>query len=78
VNPNVSSATPALITLRGGEVTSGTAATLTHQDIHAQNTFEDPDRVTPAVVPLEVAGSSFSYHFAPASVTCITLGVRAA
>jgi alpha-N-arabinofuranosidase len=78
VNPNVSSATPALITLRGGDVTSGTAATLTHQDIHAQNTFEDPDRVTPAVVPLEVAGSSFSYHFAPASVTCITLGVRAA
>jgi alpha-N-arabinofuranosidase len=78
VNPNVSSATSALITFRGGEVTPGTVATLTHKDIHADNTFDHPDRVTPAMAPIDIAGSSFSHHFPPASVTCITLGVRAA
>jgi alpha-N-arabinofuranosidase len=74
VNPHVSSPNEALITLRDGAVSGGTVATLTHTDIHAQNTFERPNQVTPVLAPLKAEGSSFLYRFPPASVTCFTLG----
>lgn len=78
VNPHVSDPVDASIVLRDGEVRGGTVATITHSDIHAQNTFEDPERVKPVIAALRAEGSSFSYRFPPASVSRFTFSLRGA
>jgi alpha-L-arabinofuranosidase len=76
VNPHVSEPRETNIVLRGATVTSGTVTTLTNSDIHAHNTFDQPNVVVPQSKALSVSGSSFTFTFAPASVTklALTLG----
>jgi len=44
---------------------------LTDKDIHAHNTFENPDAVRPRSEDLTVTGSSIRHTFPAASVTLI-------
>lgn len=76
VNSHVSEAAEAEIVIRGGDVISGTVATLTHTDIHAQNTFDAPGRVRPVTSRLPARGSTFKHVFPTASVSCLTLNLR--
>jgi alpha-N-arabinofuranosidase len=76
VNSHVSEPQEPSITLRGGEVTSGTATTLTNADIHAQNTFGDPEQVRPITANAKLSGSNFNHRFPPCSVTRLTLNLR--
>jgi sulfatase modifying factor 1 len=78
VNPHVSQSAESSIVIRGGEVISGTVATLTDADIHAQNTFEDPERVRPLLATLKARGSELHHRFPPASVSRLTLRLRGA
>jgi len=55
VNPHVSEPRETSIVMRGAAMRSGTAATLTHSDIHAHNTFDQREVVTPQTKPLDVA-----------------------
>ena len=71
VNPDVSQPREAEIVLRAAEVKSGTVTVLTDTDIHAHNTFENPDAVHPRSQALTATGSSIRHTFPAASVTLI-------
>jgi alpha-L-arabinofuranosidase len=75
VNPHVSEACEASVTLRGAQVKSATVTTLSHADIHAQNTFEIPDAVKPTATEAKMSGSSLHYRFPAASVTQLSLNL---
>ncbi len=73
VNPHVSEARETEIGVRGGNLKSGTATTLTHSDIHAHNSFAERDAVSPKTSALEIKGRTLIYNFLPASVTRLVL-----
>jgi alpha-L-arabinofuranosidase len=75
VNPHVSEPREAEIVVRGGAISSGSASTLTHSDIHASNTFAHRDAVMPSHNPLKLGGQ-FVYTFPPASVSALSLQLR--
>jgi alpha-L-arabinofuranosidase len=75
VNPHVSEAREATVTIRGGQVKSATVTTLTHADIHAQNTFEAPAAVKPTSTEAKMSGSTLHYRFPAASVTQLSLSL---
>ena len=73
VNPDVSQPREAEIHLRGAEASSGQAAILATQDIHAHNTFESPDMVKSRSETWSPSGSTVKFTFPPASVTVLQL-----
>jgi alpha-N-arabinofuranosidase len=68
VNPDIKNAQAAQIGIRGARASNVKATVLTSGDIHAHNTFENPRGLEPSEKSVN-AGTSFSYEFAPASVT---------
>jgi len=73
VNPDVSAAREAEIGIRGGSIQSGSATFLTHSDIHAHNSFDQKNVVTPQTKAVEGKGRTLTYSFPPASVTKLAL-----
>jgi alpha-L-arabinofuranosidase len=71
VNPDVHQPRETEIVLRATEIKSGAVTVLTDTDIHAHNTFENPDAVRPRSEDLAVTGSTLRHTFPPASVTLI-------
>jgi alpha-N-arabinofuranosidase len=69
VNPDVSGPREATINVGAEVARSGPVTTLTSSDIHAHNTFENPDVVRPQVQEIKVRGSEMRCVFPPASVT---------
>jgi alpha-L-arabinofuranosidase len=76
VNAHVSQSQESRIVIRGADIRGARVATLTHEDIHAQNTFENPDTVRPATMELQLKGSTVHHQFPAASVTQLTLDLR--
>jgi alpha-L-arabinofuranosidase len=73
VNPDVSAAHETEIVVRGATIQSGSATTLTNADIHAHNSFEQRNVVSPQSKPVEGKGGTLKYTFPPASVTKLML-----
>ncbi len=73
VNPDVSTARETEIVVRGASIQTGTATTLTHSDIHAHNSFEQRNVVSPQTKPVESKGRALTHSFPPASVTKLVL-----
>jgi alpha-N-arabinofuranosidase len=73
VNPDVSQPKEAEINLLGAETVSGRATVLAASDIHARNTFDNPNEVHPRTENWSPTGRSIKYTFAPASVTLLQL-----
>lgn len=73
VNPHTSEARQAEIVVRGGTLKSGSATTLTNSDIHARNTFDHRDSVTPEAADLALSRETLTHAFPAASVTALTL-----
>jgi alpha-L-arabinofuranosidase len=73
VNPHVSEARETELGVRGATIKSGTVTTLTNSDIHAHNTFEQREAVTPGEKDLGAGGRSVTVTFLPASVTKLML-----
>ena len=69
VNPHVSRALETRVALRGSEVEEGQAEVITHQDIHAHNTFANKDELTSRPAAVRAQGTSFAHTFPAASVT---------
>lgn len=69
VNPHVSEARTADVSLRGASARSAKVTVLAETDIHAHNDFDHPHAVEPREEPANVSGSSFAWTFKPASVT---------
>ncbi len=73
VNAHATAAIEADVFVRQAEWRGGSVVTLTDDDIHAHNTFETPEAVTPAEARSEANGAQFRYTFPPASVTAFRL-----
>jgi len=76
VNPHVSATREAKIGIRGASLKSGIATTLTNSDIHAHNTFDQREVVSPKTKALDLQRGNPAYSFAPASVTKLTLSLE--
>jgi alpha-L-arabinofuranosidase len=71
VNPDVSQPREAEIVLRGATPASAKAWVLTDTDIHAHNTFDQPDRVKTRTAEVTVRPDSLGFTFPAASVAKI-------
>jgi len=75
VNAHAEAPIEAEIELRAGGWGRTTVRTLTASDIHAHNTFDAPDAVSPAASALDASGQRLRYTFAPASVTVFNVAL---
>ncbi|HWA95759.1 MAG TPA: alpha-L-arabinofuranosidase C-terminal domain-containing protein [Terracidiphilus sp.] len=73
VNPDVNQPREAEIVLRGAKAASAKARYVTDKDIHAHNTFEDPDHVKTSTAEVKVNGNRLSFNFPAASVSRIAI-----
>jgi alpha-N-arabinofuranosidase len=69
VNPSVNEIRETEIVIPGASIKSGEATTLTHADLHAHNTFDHRNEVTPQVKTLPSTGRTLTVQIPPASVT---------
>ncbi len=73
VNPQVSETRLTEIGVRGANIRSGTATTITHSDIHAHNSFDQRNVVSPQTRAVEVKGTLVTLQIPPASVIKLSL-----
>jgi alpha-N-arabinofuranosidase len=71
VNPDVSQAREAEIVLRGASAVSAKAWIVGDSDIHAHNTFDEPERVKTRIAEVAVRAGALTFTFPPASVVKI-------
>jgi alpha-L-arabinofuranosidase len=76
VNPHVSATREAKVGIRGASLKSGTVTTLTNPDIHAHNTLDQREVVSPRSNAVDIQHGDLAYAFAPASVTKLTLSLE--
>ncbi len=69
VNPHVSEPRDAQVLVRGAKIKEASATVLTHNDIHAHNTFAERTVVMPRTQAAEIKGDILNFHFPAASVT---------
>jgi alpha-N-arabinofuranosidase len=68
-NPDLKAVREAEISVRGAAIKSVKATILTDSDVHAHNTFAEPNRVLLKEAPVTQSGKDLVYRFPPASVT---------
>jgi alpha-N-arabinofuranosidase len=74
VNPNLTEAHPAQVVLRGGaSATAAEAEVLGGEDVHAHNTFEQPNAVVTRKATATVSGKVVQCTLPPSSVTRFTI-----
>lgn len=73
VNPHVSQAKNAEIAIRGANIHAASATVLTNSDIHAHNTFAQPEVVVPKTQTVAVQRATATLTFPAASITKMTL-----
>ncbi len=69
VNADTEHPHEAEIVIRGGRALQAEITSLSHRDIHAHNSFTEPETVRPQTTTVSVAENSLVHTFAPASVT---------
>jgi len=76
VNPDVKATRETEINIGGAKIVSAEARVLSATDIHARNSFDNPNGLVPRNESVTVgAGGKLVYKFAPASVTRLTLTI---
>lgn len=76
VNPDARHARETEINIGGARIVSANARILSSTDIHARNSFENPNGLVPRNETVSVGpGSRLVYKFAPASVTRLSLTI---
>ncbi len=73
VNPDVSEPRETEISIRGAKIAAAAMTTLTHSDLHARNSFDRRDEVTPQRKNLTASGKTITITIPPASVTALAL-----
>lgn len=74
-NPHASEARETEIVVRGARVGSAQARVLSALDVHAHNTFENPNLVEPRNEQVTVTPGVVSFRFPPASVTRLQIAL---
>jgi alpha-N-arabinofuranosidase len=72
-NADLKAAREAQIVVRGATVKSVKGISLTASDVHAHNSFADPNRIQAKEIPTTLTGGDLVHTFAPASVTRLDL-----
>jgi len=72
-NPDLKNTRETQIAVRGAVVRSVKGTSLTARDMHAHNSFADPNQVQPKAIAVSLTGSALIYAFPPASVTRLDL-----
>jgi alpha-N-arabinofuranosidase len=75
VNPHLTEAREAQTVIRGGSVAAVAATVLAASDIHAHNTFEQPNAVSSKSAQATANGSTVSFTFPPMSVTKLAIAL---
>jgi alpha-N-arabinofuranosidase len=76
VNPDAKNARETEINIGGARIASANARVLSSTDIHARNTFANPNGLVPRNENVTIgSGGRLVYKFAPASVTRLTLQI---
>lgn len=73
VNPDLSKVTETQIALGAARIIRAEGTVLAANDMHAHNTFDQPNAVTTATLAVAVNGEQLSVTLPPASVTKLTL-----
>lgn len=73
VNSHADSPVETTLSLLGGTAKSVSQVVLASDDIHAHNTFDRPDAVTPRHDPLDVSGGEWTVILEPASVSVLRI-----
>ena len=68
-NPDLKASRETEIAVRGATIRAARGVSLTASDIHAHNTFADPNRIVPKELQVTLSGNALVHKFAPASVT---------
>ena len=74
-NPHLSEPRETEIAVRGARASAAQARVLSMPDVHAHNTFENPNVVHPHDEQATVAAGVVSFRFAPASVTRLQISL---
>ena len=73
-NPSVQNSVVTRIRVSGGAgLREGRATVLTHEDMHATNTFERPNEVGVAALPVQVSGDAASITIPRQAVVAVSL-----
>jgi alpha-N-arabinofuranosidase len=73
-NPSLNESVAARIRLSGGaRLREGRATVLTHEDMHATNTFEKPNEVKLATLPVQAAGDTATITIPKQAVVAVSL-----
>lgn len=76
VNPDVRAVRETEINLQGAKIVAAAARVLSSADIHARNSFENPNALVPRNEAVNLsAGGKLVYKFAPASVTSLQITI---
>ena len=75
VNPGVNDVRKTEITVRGASIKSGTTTVLTNSDLHAHNSFDQRNAITPQARNLQSTGTALTLEIPPASVTKLELSL---
>jgi alpha-N-arabinofuranosidase len=75
VNPSASEIRETEITVPGASIKSGATTVLTKSDLHAHNTFDQRNAVTPEVKDVKSTGRVITIQIPPASVTKLELSL---
>jgi alpha-N-arabinofuranosidase len=73
VNPDLERPVDTQIALRGGRITRASGTVLAASDMHAHNTFEDPNRVMSTALRVAVTNGALTATFPPASVASVEI-----
>jgi alpha-L-arabinofuranosidase len=73
VNPSTTESRLAEVILRGASVKEAAIRWMSNSDIHAHNTFERRDAVTPQMKALTLSGGALVVEFPPASVVALNV-----
>jgi alpha-L-arabinofuranosidase len=76
VNPDFSKTMETQIALRGSTVARVSGTVLASSDMHAHNTFDQPNAVMPATLPVALGGGLLNVSIPPASVIRVDVSLR--
>ena len=76
VNPDLSKTIETQIALRGAPVASASGTVLAARDMHAHNTFDQPNAVMPSNLAIALGGGLLNVSLPAASVTKLDIVLR--
>jgi len=76
VNPDLIKSTDTQIAVRGARISHAASAVLAARDMHAHNTFDQPNAVKPASHDVTASSGTLMMTFPPASVAMVEIYIR--